>query len=98
MLLNWINSRIENIFKTPEMWGQSLEALELQLLLLFEMRSVIFEKEFTSSDYFKIVEIKYKKYGTICSILEHNFSRLREFIFVIKIINDELLKNLTQTK
>lgn len=74
------------------MWGQSLEALELQLLLLFEMRSVIFEKEFTSADYFKIVEIKYKKYGMICSILEHDFSRLREFIFVMKIINDELLK------
>lgn len=89
-LLNWINLRIRLILLTPQMWGQSLESIELQLLTCFELRHFAFGKEFTPQDYYKIVANKYKKSGLICSILEYDYSRINEFIFIMKIMNDEI--------
>lgn len=91
-LSNWANIRIIDILKTPEMYGKSLETIELQLLTLFEIRCFSFEKNFSSQDYFKIVQSKYKKFGTICNILEDNFNRMNEFVFMMKIMNDEIIK------
>jgi hypothetical protein len=85
VIVTWVDQRIEDMLSAPRMWGSD-EAIELQMLLLLELRALALRPEEITADPRRILDA-YAAYlaktypktpnRPLCQIIETDHSGLR---------------------
>ncbi len=97
---SWVDRRIQDILSAPRMWGESMEAVELQVLTLLQVRAVAVDSKRELLEPRRVldryVEILAERYGVRPAQPVHQFVGEDEskFVEVLAFLSDALSDHL----